>query len=403
MNPRINRYIKRRLRNRTVITVICTAVVISLAAGVLYYTKLRKNLFSKNIYPGNNSPLARTTDSSESLIYGVDFSGLLDTYLPKALEDLNRIYPDTDEAVYTEGIKLIDAYRSEIYTILKYDDWAAEIDRLTAYICEANALPVPEFKERLAASLRLVLRAADINVSPVCQLPEYPNGCEAASAVSLLNTVGVKISLKDFVDSCLPKADVHISFGCMFGPDPKKFYAGNPDAGKGGWGCYAPVIVKAIEALPDGIPGNRRAVDLSGTEFDGITNLLCLGIPVAIWVTTDFGPISGYYQWQSEDKTETFIYPANQHCVVLCGVTPDFDEGYIRYTCLDPLTGKTVCVPAKKLSGCFESMGKQAVALIPDGLNVGFAVSQKYGNMSLTSIDIGDRYPADLYDDKINN
>ena len=163
------------------------------------------------------------------------------------------------------------------------------------------------------------------------------------------------------------------------------------------------MIVKAIEALPDGIPGNRRAVDLSGTEFDGITNLLCLGIPVAIWVTTDFGPVSGYYQWQSEDKTETFVYPANQHCVVLCGVTPDFDEGYIRYTCLDPLTGKTVSVPAKKLSGCFESMGKQAVALIPDGLNVGFAVSQKYGNMSLTSIDIGGRYPADLYDDKINN
>lgn len=69
-----------------------------------------------------------------------------------------------------------------------------------------------------------------------------------------MNTVGVKISLKDFVDSCLPKADVHISFGCMFGPDPKKVYAGNPDAGKGGQGCYAPVIVKAIEALPDGIP-----------------------------------------------------------------------------------------------------------------------------------------------------
>ena len=138
----------------------------------------------------------------------------------------------------------------------------------------------------------------------MCQLPEYPNGCEAASAVSLLNTVGVKISLKDSVDSCLPKADVHISFVCMFGPDPKKFYAGNPDAGKGGQGCYAPVIVKAIEALPDGILGNRRAVDLSGTEFDGITNLLCLGIPVAIWVTTDFGPVSGYYQWQSEDETE---------------------------------------------------------------------------------------------------
>lgn len=42
-------------------------------------------------------------------------------------------------------------------------------------------------------------------------------------------------------------------------------------------------------------------------------------------------------------------------------------------------------------------MGKQAVALIPDGLNVGFAVSQKYGNMSLTSVDIGGRYPAYEY------
>lgn len=42
-------------------------------------------------------------------------------------------------------------------------------------------------------------------------------------------------------------------------------------------------------------------------------------------------------------------------------------------------------------------MGKQAVALIPNGLNVGFAVSQKYGNMSLTSIDIGGRYPTYEY------
>lgn len=96
--------------------------------GALLYKTAQKP-FSKNIYPGNNSPLARTTDSNESLIYGVDFPGLLDTYLPKALDDLKRIYPDTDESIYTEGIKLIDAYRGEIYTILKYDDWAAEIDR----------------------------------------------------------------------------------------------------------------------------------------------------------------------------------------------------------------------------------------------------------------------------------
>ena len=397
MNPKINRYIKRRLRNRTVITVICTAVIISLAAGVLYYTELRKNLFSKNIYPGNNSPLARTTDTGESLIYGVDFLGLLNTYLPEALDDIFTIYPDTDESVYSEGIKLIGSDYGEIYGILKSDDWSAEIDRLAEYICEASALPAPESKERLAASLRLVLRVADIKVSPVCQLPEYPNGCEAASAVSLLNTVGVKISLKEFVDSSLPKADVHISFGCMFGPDPKKFYAGNPDAGKGGWGCYAPVIVKAIEALPEGVPGNRRAVDLSGTGLDGITNLLCLGIPTAIWVTTDFGPVSGYYQWQSEDKTETFVYPANQHCVVLCGVTPDFNEGYLRYTYLDPLTGKTASVPAKKLSECFDSMGRQAVALIPDGFDVNFVVSRKYGNIDLTSTDIDGGYPAYEY------
>lgn len=58
------------------------------------------------------------------------------------------------------------------------------------------------------------------------QNPDYPNGCEAASMVMVLQYLGVNISLKDFIENYLEKENVYEKEGERFGPDPAISYAG---------------------------------------------------------------------------------------------------------------------------------------------------------------------------------
>lgn len=128
-----------------------------------------------------------------------------------------------------------EKYISDLWNIAKASDKDELVDALSLSICEDYGIDTDLFYV-ISRAIKLVLRIADVKVSSVCQLPDYPNGCEAASAVSMLNTAGIHVSLSDFVEKYLPKSDVRISFGCMYGPDPKEFYAGNPDAGAGRMG-----------------------------------------------------------------------------------------------------------------------------------------------------------------------
>lgn len=47
------------------------------------------------------------------------------------------------------------------------------------------------------------------NFPLVKQNPDYPNGCEVASATMLLNYAGIDIDMKKYVDTFLPKEDVY--------------------------------------------------------------------------------------------------------------------------------------------------------------------------------------------------
>lgn len=202
-----------------------------------------------------------------------------------------------------------------------------------------------------------VLETIELNVNGVCQLPEYPNGCEAASATILLRTMGIDISLDEFIEKHLPKEKVKISFGCRFGPNPAEYYAGNPASERGGWGCYSPVIVSALRsALREN--SEYLVKNLSGNTLDTLEEYLRMGIPVAIWATTDMEEAEEFYQWQSFDRKESFLYPTTQHCVVLCGVSQTGE--YVYY---DPLLGEKTTIDASSLNLVYESMGRQAVTV----------------------------------------
>ena len=410
--------IPRRGRVAIGLLSLALAVCVGLLAtlGSLYLTQLRRNQFSKNVVFSQNYSLRNALldggEESRSEAPAADFSLLesdpyvvLDTFSYhlsrlaglqtrqdsqadfSPLEGLLSYLwqdPDAVSLVYdflvslALGVNPLDGYRigdgaplSEVSAgavpaPAAEAGYAAALENCAGYLCAYYAVD-PGLADTVAAALSLTAGVAGVEVEAVCQLPDYPNGCESASTVSLLRTAGFDLTLKQFVDEYLPKQDVRITFGCCYGPDPQQYYAGNPDAGQGGWGCFAPVIVRAMQAaLPE--HSGYTVCNLSGAELGELTMYLSLGVPVAVWTTTDGKAANEFYQWQSYDQTQTYLYPKNQHCVVLCGACPDPETGGTVYRYMDPLTGEVERMDSQQFAQCYDSMGCQAVALLPDAL-----------------------------------
>lgn len=192
------------------------------------------------------------------------------------------------------------------------------------------------------------------HVNFVSQLPEYPNGCEAACAVMMLNYHGYDISLSDFIEDYLPRDRVYEQDGVRYGPDPAKYYAGDPAVKDGGWGCFAPVICESVKKVVEKDPSLiYDVIDLSGAPLDAVS-----AFPAVIWVTTDYTEVKEVFQWRSYDETQTYSYPRNQHAVVVVNM----DEN--NYYILDPMMDeKEIAVPKNTLVACYDSMGRQAVII----------------------------------------
>ncbi len=194
-----------------------------------------------------------------------------------------------------------------------------------------------------------------VSVPKTNQLPDYPNGCEAASTTMLLNYYGIHITLKEFIDQYLPMQEVYNKDGSRFGPDPSLYYAGNPASARNGWGCYEPVIENALNKLIANKNLNYLKVqNLNQKPLKELFN----STPVVIWIADDYSQASDFVQWYSYDKTKTYTYSNKTHAVVLVGY--DIDNYYIA----DPLKEEEVTkVNQKQLEESYDSLGRQAVTL----------------------------------------
>lgn len=192
-------------------------------------------------------------------------------------------------------------------------------------------------------------------VKKVNQLPDYPNGCEAASATMLLNYYGVEITLKEFIEKYLPKKDIYQKDGSRFGPDPSLYYAGDPASKEHGWGCYEPVIESAVSRIL--YDKNIKNLYVQSLNQKPINELL-YNYPVVIWVINDYGEAEGFSQWYSYDKKKTYTYSNKTHAVLLTGQDKDF------YYIADPLKSEEITkVEKSKLEKSYDSMGRQAVTI----------------------------------------
>ena len=106
-------------------------------------------------------------------------------------------------------------------------------------------------------------------------------------------------------------------------------------------------------------PAGYRALDLTGSPLSELAcTYLRHNIPVVIWATMEMRPVEAGTQWLLPDG-EVFTWPSGEHCLLLVGETA---EGYLLN---DPRAGETVCYDKELVRRRYESLGSQAVALVP--------------------------------------
>ena len=186
-----------------------------------------------------------------------------------------------------------------------------------------------------------------INLTPVCQYPELPTGCEVTALATVLQYYGFSADKCDLADNYLDKGAVGtVDFHTTFVGDPRSDYS---------YGCYAPAIVKAANKYLYEQDKELKAYDITGTDFEELFSYTDKSIPVLVWCTIDLKP--GHYTatWNIDGKNITWY--ASEHCMVLLG-----QEGDHVYTA-DPTTGTIETYPKKLMETRYKELFEQAVII----------------------------------------
>lgn len=148
-------------------------------------------------------------------------------------------------------------------------------------------------------------------------------GCESVTAVMLLNYLGIDLSIYDFIDSYLDKRPFEERNGELYGPDPRKVFAGDPYDSEA-MGCYAPVIINSLKR----ILGDRYEVtDETGASVEELcAKYIDNGMPVILWATIDMKEYIEGPDWKLFETGEKFTWRSNEHCLLLVGYD---EEEYI--------------------------------------------------------------------------
>ena len=218
---------------------------------------------------------------------------------------------------------------------------------------------------------KVIIRAPYID-----QSGRYPTGCESVSAVMLLRHLGVDITVDEFIRSYLEQKAFEVRNGELFGPDPRKYFCGNP-YDEDAFGCYAPVIVNALDKVFLNVKAGEygikqeddlqyRAIDETGTPLEELlTKYIDHGMPVICWACIDMRePVIGP-QWYLFDTAtnqspgEVFTWISNEHCMLLVG----YDEE--NYYFNDPHNGNGLTgYPRKITEKRHRAQHMQAVGVI---------------------------------------
>lgn len=265
----------------------------------------------------------------------------------------------------TGGKKQLQALLSDsAYTI----EWQSDTPSVALVDADGTVSAINAGYARITASVKDMAITATCEVTVrsgymldvpfIAQNPAFPTGCESVSATMALQYYGIEITPAQFIDNCLTRGPALYTdeTGKRRGPSPYDCFIGDPRK-KTGFGCYAPVIDKAVDkALADTA---LQAVMLSNlTVEDLCTEYINHGVPVIFWATMWMRePYSGA-RWYLEDGAE-FVWTAPEHCLVLVG----YDGAYYYFN--DPLESKQVRYARTAVDRAYDGLGRQAVVILP--------------------------------------
>lgn len=192
-------------------------------------------------------------------------------------------------------------------------------------------------------------------VKNIQQLPELPMGCEAVSGSIALQWYGFKVDKFTLLEY-QPMMEQPTKDG-VWG-DPNKVFVGNPRTHK--WGCYSPVIKKAIEDyFKANMINDYEVVSLNGSKFTDLYQEIDDGNPIILWVTTRMQNLEKGDTWKLEDGS-SFTWTLHEHCVCLIGYDTENDTVIIS----DPYDiNGTVEYPRKTVEKVYKQLNNMALVI----------------------------------------
>ncbi len=178
----------------------------------------------------------------------------------------------------------------------------------------------------------------------VNQYPELPTGCEITALTSVLNYYGYNVKKETMADDYLKKGS-----GSFY-----EMFLGNPRKKEGSYGCMAQPIADAANLYFKKNSISRKAINISGSEFDKVLDYVAEGYPVIVWNTINMKSAYESKKLVLGGKTYTWIAP--EHCVVVIGFDRDANEVYVA----DPASG-LVTRNLSIFKQRYNSLKKQAV------------------------------------------
>lgn len=193
------------------------------------------------------------------------------------------------------------------------------------------------------------------------QIDEFPTGCESVSAAMLLNYYDFDVAPGAFIDDFLPlgNAPEEDLYGNWYGCDPWEAFPGDPRSDFG-WGCYSPVIERALNNCLSGT--GYRAERLSDVPLETLcTDYIDCGNPVLVWATINMDTPRESITWVVPETGREITWVSPMHCLVLTGYDP---ESYIFN---DPLAGEAIRYDKADVECAYAALYEQAVVITYNG------------------------------------
>lgn len=189
----------------------------------------------------------------------------------------------------------------------------------------------------------------------VMQNPELPTGCEITSVTMVVNFYGYDYDKITMTDKYLDKSNnFYYENGQLFGPNPQKFFLGNPRSTSGyGLQCFSETWINSLNKVFEENKSEHYAEDITGRSLKELEYEL-QSAPILISASIDMNPATPRVLFKDSETKEDVTTYRNFHCVVLVG----YDENY--YYINDPL-GTFSKLEKARLERAYTSTGQQAV------------------------------------------